>query len=179
MEVVIKEEEAEADADAERAKEATRPIGKAPNTKPAVRIRVAPYMKIVTIRGETVAKIRTAQIIDRQTMEEVEAVEAVAVVTAVEDTTTTVGTITKGTISQSHDETDTIMAETKRETIIRSKRQEELSVKRGRDYLHIQIIITTTMGITTTKTNATDRNVRASHSQSVKGVSQDRSQMRG
>ena len=108
------------------------------------------------------------------------AVVAVAVVAVVEDITTTKGTITRATISRNHEVTDTMIIETNRETIIRLKRQEELSVKRGQGYLRIQITITTTtMGITTTITNATDRNVRVNHSPSVRGVSQDRSQMRG
>ena len=165
--------EADAEADAEKAKEATKPTGKERNTNPADQIRAVPYTKIVTTRGVIVAKIRTAQTTDP--MEEVEVVEAV-----VEDITTTEGTITKVIISRSHKETDTMTKETNRGTIIQSKRQEELSVKRGQvGYLRIQITITTMTGITTTITNATDRNVRVNHSPSVKGESQDRSQMRG
>ena len=49
---VIREE-----ADAEKAKEATKPIGKARSTKPADPICVAPCTKIVTTRGATVVKI--------------------------------------------------------------------------------------------------------------------------
>ena len=64
--------EADAEADAEKAKEATKLIGKERSTKPADQIRAVPYTKIVTTRGVIVAKIRTAQTTDL--MEEVEAV---------------------------------------------------------------------------------------------------------
>ena len=176
--------EADAEADAEKVKEATKPTGKGRNTNPADQIRAVPYTKIVTTRGVIVARTQTAQITDP--MEAVEAVAvvavaevAVAVVVAVEDITMTEGTITKVITSRNHKETDTKTKETNRGTIIQSKRQEELSVKRGQGYLRIQITITTMTGITTTITNATDRNVRVNHSPSVQGESQDRSQMRG
>ena len=126
-------EEADAVADAEKVKEVTKPIGKVRSTKPAGPIRGAPCTKIATILGETAARIRTAQTIVLMDKVEAVAVEAVAVATVaavavVEDTTTTVVTITKVTII-SHEETTTTIETNIKETIILSKKQEELLAK--------------------------------------------------
>ena len=122
-------EEADAEADAEKAKEATKLIGKEQNTKPAGQTHAAPCTKIVTTHGVIVVRIQTAKTTD-PIPEEVEAVVTVAVVAVdavavVEDTTMTAGTITKVTINPSHEETSTTTIEWNNETIIPSRRQGE------------------------------------------------------
>ena len=120
-------EEADAEADAEKAKEATKLIGKERNTKPAGQTHAAPCTKIVTTHGVIVVRIQTAKTTD-PIPEEVEAVVTVAVVAVdavavVEDTTMTAGTITKVTVTNpSHEETSTTTIEWN-ETIIPSRRQ--------------------------------------------------------
>ena len=129
MEAVGKEE-ADAEADAEKAKEATKLIGKERNTKPVVQNHAAPCTKIVTTPGVIVARTQTAQTTD-PIPEEVEAVVTVAsvavdAVAVVEDTTMTAGTITKVTVTNpSHKETSTTTIEWNNETIIPSRRQGE------------------------------------------------------
>ena len=126
----VGKEEADAEADAEKAKEATKLIGKERNTKPAVQNHAAPCTKIVTTPGVIVVRTQTAQTTD-PIPEEVEAVvtvavEAVDAVAVVEDTTMTAGTITKVTVTNpSHEETSTTTIEWNNETIIPSRRQGE------------------------------------------------------
>ena len=130
-EAVVKEE-ADAVADAEKVKEVTKPTGRVRSTKPAGPIHVALCTKIATILGATAVRIQTARTtvpMDKVEVAVVEAlaVAAVAAVAAAEDTTTTVVTITKVTII-SHEETNTII-KTNKETIIQSRKREELSAK--------------------------------------------------
>ena len=126
----VGKEEADAEADAEKAKEATKLIGKEQNTKPAVQNHAAPCTKIVTTPGVIVVRTQTAQTTD-PIPEEVEAVvtvavEAVDAVAVVEDTTMTAGTITKVTVTNpSHEETSTTTIEWNNKTIIPSRRQGE------------------------------------------------------